>query len=390
MSKKQNSPGTIASTLICFIAFLGWMITAALSAQAQTYTILYSFLGGPNGTGPYADLIGDQEGNLYGITASGGTFAGGTVFKMNSDGMKTVLYSFGGISGDGNSPEAGLLRDQAGNLYGTTFYGGINEVGTVFKLDSHHKETVLITFNPLVDGSASFAALTHDTQGNLYGTTYSPGAVFKLDAAGNETVVYKFQGGLDGAYPMAGLVRDAAGNFYGTTSEGGSYGSGTVFKLDTGGNESILYSFTGGADGSLPTAALTLDPVGNLYGTTYFGGSYGDGVVFKFDVAGNETVLYSFKGGADGANPWAKVIRDPVGNLYGTTTYGGTVGEPGAGTVFKLDAAGNETVLHRFGGRPDGSDIRSGVLRDSAGNLYGTAYGGGLHDKGIVYKITSP
>ena len=189
---------------------------------------------------------------------------------------------------------------------------------------------------------------------------------------------------------MAGLVRDAAGNFYGTTSEGGSYGSGTVFKLDTGGNESILYSFTGGADGSLPTAALTLDPAGNLYGTTYFGGSYGDGVVFKFDVAGNETVLYSFKGGADGANPWAKVIRDPVGNLYGTTTYGGTVGEPGAGTVFKLDAAGNETVLHRFGGRPDGSDIRSGVLRDSAGNLYGTAYGGGLHDKGIVYKITSP
>ena len=157
-----------------------------------------------------------------------------------------------------------------------------------------------------------------------------------------------------------------------------------VYKVDTAGQETVLYSFTGGADGGEPWAGVIRDAAGNLHGTTYYGGTAGVGVVYKVDTAGQETTLYSFTIGADGGQPYAGVIRDSAGNLYGTTYYGGTAG---AGVVYKLDPAGQETVLYSFTGGADGGSPRAGVIRDAAGNLYGTAYSGGTESSGVIFKI---
>ena len=192
--------------------------------------------------------------------------------------------------------------------------------------------------------------------------------MYKLDSAGHETVLYSFTGGADGGDPQSGVIRDSAGNLYGTTFLGGTGNAGVVYKLDSAGHETVLYSFTF-ADGSQPTAGVIRDSAGNLYGTTELGGPASQGVVYKLDTTGNYTVLYSFTGGADGGYPFAGVIRDSAGNLYGTTQYGGTAQQ---GVVYRLDTAGHETVLHSFTGGADGSRPNAGVIRDSAGNLYGT------------------
>ena len=197
-------------------------------------------------------------------------------------------------------------------------------------------------------------------------------------------MLHTFTGGADGAHPYAGMVRDSAGNLYGTTSGGGVQGYGVVFKLDEAGAETVLYSFTYGADGEFPYAALVRDPTGNLYGTTYYGGAFDAGVVFKLDTDGNETVLYSFTGAADGEFPYAGLVRDSTGNLFGTTEFGGTYGH---GVVFKVGATGSETVLHNFKGA-DGKWPFAGLVRDSVGNLYGTTFYGGLYHHGVVFKIT--
>jgi len=271
-----------------------------------------------------------------------------------------VLHSFAGHPGDGANPEAGLVRDAQGNLYGTTLTGGsggpelcsgVGGCGTVFKLDTTSKETVLYSFTGVPDGEEPDAGLVRDAQGNLYGTTYNGGAsnlgtVFELDTTGKETVLHSFTGtGGDGSEPYGGLVLDAQGNLYGTTSFGGASGDGTVFELDTAGKETVLYSFTGtGGDGAYPSG-LVRDAQGNLYGTTYGGGASGFGTVFKLDTAGKETVLYSFTGtGGDGAYPsgLVRLVRDAQGNLYGTTYEGGDLAcdaPYGCGTVFKLTPA---------------------------------------------------
>jgi uncharacterized repeat protein (TIGR03803 family) len=298
-------------------------------------TVLYTFNGRPDGRNPSASLIRDAAGNFYGTAFSGGASKLGTVFKLDASGKQTVLHSF--IGRDGANPAAGLIRDTQGNLYGTTQGGGAFHSGTVFKLKSSTGHvTVLHTFTGGVDGRRPAAGLMRDAAGNLYGTTIFGGAsnagtVFKLDVDGNETVLHSF-GGTDGESPYAGLIGDAAGNLYGTTLYGGA-SFGTVFKLDAGGNETVLHTFTGAPDGASPSAGLISDATGNLYGTTGLGGLYGWGTVFKLDPAGNETVLHSFTSGEDGAVPWGGLIRDAQGGLYGTTYYGGAYG---AGTVFKI------------------------------------------------------
>jgi len=199
------------------------------------------------------------------------------------------------------------------------------------------------------------------------------------------SVLYSFTGGADGGYPLASLVPDTKGNLYGTTSERGAYGAGTVFKVATNRQLIVLYSFTGGADGANPYGGLVQDPQGNLYGTTNGGGAYGVGTVFKLDTNGNETVLHSFSNGPDGASPQAGLVLDTQGNLFGTTTGGGA---KDWGTVFKLDPTGNETVLHSFASFDgDGSLPSSGLVMDAQGNLYGTTVEGGTHVYGTVYKI---
>jgi uncharacterized repeat protein (TIGR03803 family) len=215
--------------------------------------------------------------------------------------------------------------------------------------------------------------------------------VFKLSPAGTETILHKFTGGADGGFPAAGLIQDAAGNVYGTTYIGGAYGYGVVFKLTATGTYTVFHTFTG-ADGELPLAGLIQDAAGNLYGTT----SGAAGVVFKLSPTGTETVLHRFTGGGDGGGPVAGLVRDAAGNLYGTTFTGGSSGGCngiGCGTVFKLSPTGTETVLHRFTGGGDGGGPVAGLVRDSAGNLYGTTKVGGRSGTcenircGVVFEL---
>ena len=375
---------------------------------AGLQTVLYNFTGGADGAFPDAGVIRDAAGNLYGTTQAGGTGAGyagyGVVYKLDTAGNQTVLYTFTG-GADGNNPYmSGVIRDAAGNLYGTTDYGGIANVGVVYELDATGHETVLYSFSTATDGNQPDAALLADSERNLYGTTSSGGAanagvVYQLDEAGNEIVLYSFTGGADGSQPSGGVIRDSAGNLYGTTQFGGAANAGVVYKLNAAGQETVLYSFMAGADGGNPVAGVVRDPAGNLYGTTQQWGSARAGVVYKLDPAGNETVLHNFTGGADGGIPWGGVIRDSAGNLYGTTYSGGIAGRciatgfTGCGVVYKLDPAGNETVLYNFTGGADGGGPWAGVTRDSEGNLYGTTENGGIanganpYGNGVVYKV---
>jgi uncharacterized repeat protein (TIGR03803 family) len=294
-----------------------------------------------------------------------------------------VLYTFQG-STDGAQPVASLMRDSVGNLYGTNF-GDQNTSGTVFKVTPTGQETTLWTFGSRrYDGQGATAALICDSKGNLYSTTrgggrYGGGTVFRLKKSGVEKVLYSFSDkGTGGFVPQAAVIADSMGNFYGTTAEGGDFGFGTVFKLDAAGNATVLYSFTGGKDGGSPAASLVFDAAGSLYGTTASGGSTqcvrGCGVVFKLEASGKETVLHSFIGAPDGVNPVANLVRDAAGDLYGTTVGGGS---HNSGIVFKLAPTGKETVLHDFAGSPDGALPEAGLIRDAKGNLYGTTNAGG-------------
>jgi uncharacterized repeat protein (TIGR03803 family) len=376
-------------------------------------------------------LVRDSSGNIYGTTGGGGTggcdgYGCGTVFKMTKEGKEVWLYSFKGTNQI--DPSAGLLRDANGNLYGTTENGGkITKTcggvqgggcGTVFRVDKNGQGTTLYKFKGTPDGYFPQALLVKDSAGNLYGTSYlggvdGIGAVFKLDANGKETILHSFagppEGGGDGAFLYEGVIRDTAGNLYGVTAAGGASGAGTVFKVDSSGSETLLYSFSGGSDGGDPDSVLLLDSQGNLYGTTANGGSSdvcdgGCGTVFELSPqsGGNwaETVVYSFcslENCADGQQPvGGPLVKDSVGNIYGNTIFGGSYRNcngDSCGVIFKLDTAGKETVLHSFTGGADGAFPVAGLTLDSSGNLYGTAWQGGAkcftsYTCGVVFKIT--
>jgi uncharacterized repeat protein (TIGR03803 family) len=244
---------------------------------------------------PWAGLIGDAQGNLYGTTYFGGKFQDGVVFKLAGK-KETVLHSFTGGK-DGGLPAAGLIMDAKGNLYGTTTYGGDPHCdypypcGLVFKLEGT-KETVLYAFKGIPDGERPYPRLCMDAEGNLYGTTvgggepYDAGTVFKLSSSGKEQVLHRFRDdGRDGGRPQTAVVRDAQGNLYGTTEEGGLDASGVVYEITAGGKEKILHSFCSGdcSDGGYPSD-LIMDAKGNLYGTTYGGGVNDNGTVFKITL----------------------------------------------------------------------------------------------------------
>ena len=371
-------------------------------AWACKYKTLYKFKGGKDGAYLGAGLIFDQAGNLYSTTNLGGAYGYGTVFQLtpNGDGSWTerVLHSFNGT--DGNTPtSASLIFDQSGRLYATTNQGGAYGYGTVFQLtpngDGSWTESVLHSFSG-TDGSKPIAGLIFDGAGNLYGTTtaggaYDSGTVFELtpngDGTWTENVIHSFSGG-DGSSPTANLIFDSAGNLYGTTLYGGD-GDGTAFRLAPNGDgswtEIVLHSFHS-ADGGLPWWGMIFDKAGNLYGTTWLGGAYGGGTVFrlipKADGSWKHTVLFSLA-----TNGPASLIRDSVGNLYSTTMHGGTYGY---GTVFKLKhvtGGWKEIVLHSFRNRP-GAQPFAGVIFDAAGNLYSTTYGDGSTTFGSVFEIT--
>jgi uncharacterized repeat protein (TIGR03803 family) len=254
------------------------------------------------------------------------------------------------------------------------------------------KYKVLHKFKLGLDASGVAAGVILDAEGNLYGTTsgggnYAAGDVYKLSPARKQTVLYSFTGEADGFYPL-GLIFDVVGNLYGTTYGGGADSYGTIFKLDTTGKETVLYSFTGTSDGAYPQSPLIQDAQGNFYGTTsvacllwnldcFFGGYSGGargGTVFELSKSGVFKVLYTFTGGADGDSPWG-VIRDANGNFYGATSYGGA---HGFGTVFKLTSSGDETVLYNFTGGSDGGNPFAPLIEDAGGNFYGTTFTGGI------------
>jgi uncharacterized repeat protein (TIGR03803 family) len=372
-------------------------------AEAQTFNQIYSFQGSSDGGHPFSNVVADAAGNFYGTTFSAGNFSTcsypgcGVVYKVDSSGNETPLYTFSGPPADGANPVAGVIRDAAGNLYGTTAYGGTNGYGTVFEVDSAGVETVLRTFTGGTDGGIPNGGLVRDHAGNLYGTTYAGGSagfgtVFKVSAAGAFRTLYSFPDRAHGTNPNAALLRDNAGSLYGTTQYGGASNRGTVFKLDSSGNETVLYSFLGSPDGAYPQSQLVQDAAGNLYGTTTEGGSSNNGSVFKLAPAGAEMLVYSFGGSSggsspDGSYPMAGVMLDAAGNLYGTTFRGGS--SSNAGTVFKIDPLGHETLLYAFQGSFDGaSPAASLILNQNATSVYGTGENSGFGCCGVVFQVT--
>lgn len=400
----QSSP-QVQYSAYCVLAFTIALalIGATPSAQGQTYSVLYTFTGGPDGANPMGTLVRDGAGNLYGTTYTSGTASGcapgtgcGTVFEFTKAGKLKVLYTFTG-GNDGGNPTTGLVRDSAGNLYGTADWAGQFGAGVAYVVPKTGGQTALYAFKSgPSDVSPPISGLTRDSAGNLYGTgevggTNGVGAVFEISGT-SEKLLYSFlHNSSDAGAPWGGVVRDSAGNLYGTTKFGGTNGVGTVYKLNSAGNESWVYSFPGTPGEQIAFAGVIRDSKGNLYGTTYNGGAFGsNGTVYELNKSGTQTTfLFSFNQ-TDGGEPYAGVVRDKAGNLYGTTTMGGA---NAAGAVFKIDTSGNETVLHSFNGA-DGADPYGGLALDSKGNLYGVARDGGGSKAcansgcGVIFKIT--
>jgi uncharacterized repeat protein (TIGR03803 family) len=344
---------------------------------------------------------------------------------------ETTLYSFMQFNGDGNYPEAGLVADSAGALYGTTFFGG-HSAGVVYKmtppanLGGAWTETVIYSFQGASGELAYCNLLINDQTGTLYGTTaggglYGAGVVFELTppaqsgGAWTETVLHNFTGRGDGGSPYAGVIADTQGRLYGTAWNGGKNYVGAVYRLSppsqSGGawREEVLYSFaahTGGSDGAGPSGGLVMDNSGALYGVTALGGGPDNrGIAFKLTPPASgvgpwsENILHSFTGGSDGGRPDASLILDSTGAFYGTTSEGGT-GAPqcylGCGTVFQLvppstqGGAWTENVLYTFANGKDGYKPINSLTFDGTGGLYGTTFGGGDHTGGTVFHLTPP
>jgi uncharacterized repeat protein (TIGR03803 family) len=356
--------------------------------------VLYRFTGGSDGAYPVGLLTRDSAGNLYGTTYQGGANNLGVAFELNAAGQETVLHSFAG-GGDGAKPMTGLALDPSGDLFGTTSLGGAANVGVAFRISAAGQESVLHSFAPYSSGPPN-SGVALDAAGNMYGTeSVGFGLVYKVDTAGHYKVLYSFTGGADGFGPVGNLALDSAGNIYGVTIYGGlrncgeGASCGVVYKLDPQGHETVLYSFTDGADGALPYGGVVLDNAGNLYGATESGGptcgpDRACGGVYKLDAAGAFAVLYNFTGPAPSAEllPGGLAL-DAAGNIYGSTHYGGAAN---LGTVYELDPAGNFTLLHSFTGGADGIYPNSGLALDAAGNLYG-ASSGIESQAGTVYKV---
>jgi uncharacterized repeat protein (TIGR03803 family) len=394
-----------------------WVLFSVSLSAAQTETILHSF-NNTDGNSPSAGVVFDASGNLYGTTFYGGPLGDGTVYELSPNGSgwtETVLQNFNGFGG--NWPTASLVLDSAGNLYGTTFFGGALGYGIAYELarssGGDWTEVGLHGFSKF-DKDATYprSALVFDAAGNLYGTAPDGGAagygaVFQLtpSAGGgwSETLIHSFNN-TAGGNPYGSLVLDAAGNLYGTASVGGGsssvchFGCGTVFELsptqDGSWTMKVLHNFTkNSTDGNGPIAGLIIDSAGNLYGTTPQGGKYGFGIAFELTpVTGGwkETILHNFaSNGVDGNSPSGPLARDSAGNLYGTTASGGA---DDYGTVYKLVRTAHdwkETILHSFNSTgADGSQPFSGIVLDSFGNLYGTTESGGSYGYGTVFEVT--
>ncbi len=361
-------------------------VVVATTAQAQTFTTLHDFTG-PDGSYPNAGVFRDSSGNLYGTTYSGGTLGFGTVFKIDTSNNETVLYSFAGGT-DGANPVAAVIRDSAGNIYGTTPAGGspVCQCGVVFKVSSTGEETVLYRFRGGTDGSTPTAGLVRDSAGNLYGTAstggaYNSGAVFKVNASSKESLLYSFTGGTDGGTPAFGLIRDSVGDLYGTTAGGGNGGGGVLYKLDANGNETVLSQL------SFPSlCCVSSDPSFCGTGADICGTLNQGGATYEVNrKTGDSTVLGETTGYSGGLEPLGGVVQDAAGNIYGTMSCCGQ----DFGTIFKINTKGRYSVVYNFAGYADGGYPQGDLIIDAAGNLYGTTpnFGDPTCYCGSVYKF---
>jgi uncharacterized repeat protein (TIGR03803 family) len=386
----EKTPMT--NSLSIALAALSLAACIALPSYPAEAKTIYSFGDAPDGSLPLAPLVSDGHGQFFGTTFYGGPNEQGTIFRISSRGREKVVHALSGA--DGSGPAAGLLIDAAGNLYGTAEEGGKGAYGTVFKVSKRGSLTVLHPFASGSDGSMPRSGLIMDIKGNLYGTTEYGGAgcsgsgcgtVFMVAPDGQESVLYAFKGGDDGVEPIAGLVFDSAGNLYGTTRGGGSScDCGTVFKLSPDGRETIIHAFSGAGDGIQPSGEVIFDGNGNLYGMTLGGGANNYGVVFKISPSGREKVIHSFDdNGHDGTSPVGALIRDEQGNFYGCTESGMFE----YGVVFKLRPGGNDKVLYAFTGGNDGGTPQAGLVSDGAGHLFDTARDGGDYGEGVVFRL---
>jgi len=406
MKPKHLSSSLLAATAFSAIA----MILATAAWAAPKYQVLHAFGAGKDGAGLYGGLVFDRQGNLYGGTSGGGDYGYGTVYQLspgrNGEWTEHLLRSFRDNDPDGDEINGTLTADAAGNLYGgTTFGGGPYTYGTVFEMtqgSSGWTLTVIHRFRPPIPACCPEAGMVMDQVGNLYGTAANPFELSPSSGRWKLTLLHNFpsyQG--DGSGPYA-VILDGAGNLYGETNMGGTStlcggGCGTVYELHRtsgGWKENILHDFgTGGDDMGFPGGALLLDKTGRLYGTAG-GGTHAHGAVYRLTPQSGghwkAAILHSFTGGANGDGPGGGVAMDKAGNLYGTTVAGG---DPNCdcGVVYKL-APGSKgkwtyTVLHSFTGN-DGAQPIAQLILDSQGNLYGTTITGGAGGYGVAFEIT--
>ena len=373
------------------ISFVPEPLESRLLLSGYFLSALASF-DGTDGANPQAGLIADAAGNLYGTAPNGGAAGDGAVFEVASgSGAITTLASFDSNGADGTNPNSELVMDAVGNLYGTTEDGGANGEGTVFELaKGSGTATTLASFNE-TNGAGPTGGLVMDAAGNFYGTAESGGAngvgtVFELaKGSGAITVLANFDG-TTGASPTGGLIADAAGNLYGTTTFGGANDEGAVFEVAKGsGAITVLASFDG-TDGASPSNQLLADAAGDLFGTASVGGANGSGTVFEVAKgSGTATALATFDGD-DGSVPNSGLVIDAAGNLYGTASQGGAANQ---GNVFEVAAgSGAITVLASFDGT-NGMAPGADLYRDAAGNLYGTARSGGdANSDGTVFELS--
>ena len=356
-------------------------------SPAQTFVTLFSF-DGANGASPlYGSLVLGADGEFYGTTSFGGANNLGTVFKINQAGALITLHSFNGT--DGALPGAGPIQAADGNFYGTTTEGGAHNDGTVFRMTPGGALTTLHSFNG-ADGALPFAGPIQATDGNFYGTTTAGGAnndgtVFKITAEGALTTLHSFARGTDGSHPEGALIEGANGTLYGTASAGGLANEGTVFEIALVGTFAALHTFDL-ADGAAPSAGLIRATDGNFYGTTQGGGTNLFGTIFKITPGGALTSLYSFDL-TDGATPSAGLIQADDGNFYGTTEGGGA---NLYGTIFKIAPRGTLATQYSFAAGTDGFDPEGALSQGAGGNLYGATHAGGVDGDGIIFTLRTP
>lgn len=353
---------------------------------------LYAFTGGADGSYPDSGLTAGLDGNLYGTTSYGGTNNVGTVYRVTPAGAHTVLYSFTAGPGDGQNPASGLELAPDGNFYATTTAGGAYGGGTFFKIDQAGNLTTLYSFGAAGTGTDP-QGVTLGGDGTFYGTTTAGGAnglgtIYRITATGVHTVLYSFKSGVDGQAPAAGLSPAADGYLYGVTYYGGTKGFGTVFRIAPDGTGyGTVHNFLGGSkDGQYPGTKLRQGTDGGLYGSTGSGGANGLGTLFRYDRGtGAVSIVHSFAGGpADGSFPSSRLRVGPDGLLYGVTFYGGYFG---GGTFYRLEVDGTLTVLYNFAGGTEGQSPNSSLFVTDAGDFYGTTVTGGPTNNGTIYKI---